>query len=133
MDTEPSPVIVGAAIVRDGRLLSARRTGPPALTGRWELPGGKVELGEEPEAALVREVREELGCGIRIVRGVPGEWPLPAGRVMRVWVAELVDGEPTADAAHDDLRWLTASELESVPWLDADLPLLPALRSYLAD
>jgi 8-oxo-dGTP diphosphatase len=133
MEADRSPLIVGAAIVRDGRLLSARRTGPPDLAGRWELPGGKVEAGEEPEAALVREVREELACVIRIVARVPGQWPLPADRIMRVWLAELVDGEPTADAAHDELRWLTAGELGSVPWLDADLPLLPVLRPYLVD
>jgi 8-oxo-dGTP diphosphatase len=102
------------------------------LAGRWELPGGKVEPMEEPEAALVREVREELGCGIRLAERVPGDWPLPAGRVMHVWIAELVDGEPCPDADHDQVRWLVADELESVPWLDADLPLLPVLRPYLA-
>ena len=132
MDDERTQLIVGAAIVREGTLLSARRVGPPELAGRWELPGGKVEPGEEPEAALVREVREELGCDVRIVERIPGEWPLPAGRIMWVWATELVAGEPSADSAHDEVRWLSAEELESVAWLDADLPLLPVLRPYLA-
>ena len=60
-------VVVGAAIVRDGRVLACRRTSPVEAAGRWELPGGKVEPGETPEAALVREVREELGVGVAII------------------------------------------------------------------
>ena len=58
--------VVGAAIVRDGRVLAARRTAPPEAAGRWELPGGKVESGETPDAALVREVAEELGCTVAV-------------------------------------------------------------------
>ena len=54
-------VVVAAAIVRDGRVLAARRTQPANVAGRWELPGGKVDPGETPEQALVRELREELG------------------------------------------------------------------------
>ncbi|MET9965659.1 NUDIX domain-containing protein, partial [Streptomyces sp. NPDC006356] len=54
-------IVVGAALLAGGRLLAARRSAPEELAGRWELPGGKVEPGEAPEAALVRELREELG------------------------------------------------------------------------
>ncbi len=61
--TEPN-VVVGAAIVRDGRLLAARRTEPPGLAGGWELPGGKVEPGETDREALLREIREELGVDV---------------------------------------------------------------------
>src|SRR3569623_1217036 len=66
----PSPTVVVAAALYDteGRLFAARRSAPPELAGRWELPGGKVEPGETPEHALVRGLREELGV----------EWAFPA-------------------------------------------------------
>ncbi|MFI6930396.1 (deoxy)nucleoside triphosphate pyrophosphohydrolase [Streptomyces sp. NPDC050287] len=128
--TEPI-VVVGAALFDGGRLLAARRSAPPALAGRWELPGGKVEPGETPEAALVRELREELGVTAETVARVPGQWPLKAPYVLQVWTARLLPGsadpEPLQD--HDALRWLTPEELWDVDWLDQDVP---ALRATLA-
>ncbi|MFB9464300.1 (deoxy)nucleoside triphosphate pyrophosphohydrolase [Streptomyces cinereospinus] len=117
-------VVVGAALLDGGRLLAARRSAPPELAGRWELPGGKVEPGETPEAALVRELREELGVEAEAVRRVPGEWPLRAPYVLRVWTARLRAGspEPKALQDHDELRWLTAGTLWSVQWLEQDVP-----------
>jgi len=67
--------VVGAAIIRDGRVLAARRTSPAAAAGRWEFPGGKVEPGETREAALVREVAEELGCRVEVTRWLTEEVP----------------------------------------------------------
>ncbi len=64
--------MVGAAVLRGGRVLAARRTRPEAAAGRWELPGGKVEPDEDPEAALLREVAEELGCSIEVTGWLPG-------------------------------------------------------------
>ncbi|WP_330288003.1 (deoxy)nucleoside triphosphate pyrophosphohydrolase [Streptomyces sp. NBC_00576] len=117
-------VVVGAALLRDGRLLAARRSAPPELAGRWELPGGKVEPGEEPEDALVRELREELGVDAEPVERIPGEWPLKAPYVLWVWTVRLPAGsaEPKALQDHDELRWLTAAEIWDVDWLDQDVP-----------
>ncbi|MEU5635801.1 (deoxy)nucleoside triphosphate pyrophosphohydrolase [Streptomyces rishiriensis] len=124
-------VVVGAALLDDGRLLAARRSAPPELAGRWELPGGKVEPGERPEAALVRELREELGVEAETVEPVPGEWPLRPPYVLRVWTARLRPGsaapEPLQD--HDALRWLSPDEVWDVDWLDQDVP---AVRETLA-
>ncbi|WP_069768166.1 MULTISPECIES: (deoxy)nucleoside triphosphate pyrophosphohydrolase [unclassified Streptomyces] len=124
-------VVVGAALLDDGRLLAARRSAPPELAGRWELPGGKVEPGETPEAALVRELREELGVEAETVEPVPGEWPLRPPYVLRVWTARLRPGsaapEPLQD--HDALRWLAPDEAWDVDWLDQDVP---AVRETLA-
>ncbi|MFE1287530.1 (deoxy)nucleoside triphosphate pyrophosphohydrolase [Streptomyces sp. NPDC058751] len=117
-------VVVAGAVVRDGRLLAARRSAPPDLAGRWELPGGKVETGESPERALVRELREELGVDALAVERIPGEWPLKPGYVLVVWAARLLPGsaEPRPLEDHDELRWLTPEEIWDVDWLDQDVP-----------
>ncbi|MFF7045018.1 (deoxy)nucleoside triphosphate pyrophosphohydrolase [Streptomyces massasporeus] len=124
-------IVVGAALVEDGRLLAARRSAPVELAGRWELPGGKVEPGETAEAALARELREELGVDAEVGGRVPGEWPLRAPYVLHVWTARLRPGsaapEPLQD--HDELRWLGPDEIWNVPWLDQDVP---AVRQALA-
>jgi 8-oxo-dGTP diphosphatase len=119
--TEPI-VVVGAALLSGGRLLAARRSAPPELAGRWELPGGKVEPGETLEGALVRELREELGVEVEPAERVPGEWPLRAGYVLRVWTAHLLSGDPRPLEDHDELRWLTPDEVWDVDWLDQDVP-----------
>ncbi|MEU9110334.1 (deoxy)nucleoside triphosphate pyrophosphohydrolase [Streptomyces sp. NPDC048483] len=115
-------VVVGAAVCDRGRLLAARRSAPPALAGRWELPGGKVEDGETPEQALVRELREELGVEAAALERIPGEWVLRPGYVLQVWTARLLSGEPRPLQDHDELRWLRPSEEQHVDWLDQDRP-----------
>ncbi|WP_185994077.1 (deoxy)nucleoside triphosphate pyrophosphohydrolase [Streptomyces sp. NBC_01525] len=115
-------VVVGGAVLDRGRLLAARRSAPPALAGRWELPGGKVEDGESPEQALVRELREELGVEAEPLEPIAGEWALRPGFVLRVWAAKLVSGEPRPLQDHDELRWLEPDEELSVDWLDQDRP-----------
>lgn len=120
-------LVVGAAVVRDGRVLAARRTAPPETAGRWEFPGGKVEAGETPEAALVRELREELGCTVVVEEWLAGEVPIGERHLLRVAVVRLVEGEPVP-VEHDRVRWLTPDELDAVDWLEPDRPFLPALR-----
>jgi 8-oxo-dGTP diphosphatase len=126
-------VVVGAAIIEDGRLLAARRTEPPALAGGWEFPGGKVEPGESDEQALIRECREELGVEIELGERVGGDWPLRPGVAMRVWLARLRDGRPEPIEDHDALRWLARHELFDVAWLPADLPVVAAIRARLPE
>ena len=155
-DSDPPGVhprlVVGAAVVDSlcspRLLLAARRTAPPALAGRWEFPGGKVEAGETPEQALHRELDEELGVqvvlGAEVVAGAgvgtatgaddPQHgrvWLLAPGFVLRLWLVQMVD--PAAPALpvpredHDVLRWLDADELGWVPWLDADAAAVTAV------
>ena len=130
MDSELPRSVVGAAILRDGRVLAARRTSPLSAAGRWEFPGGKVEPGETPESALAREVTEELGCRIEVVGWLAGRVTIDATHVLAVGLARLVDGEPDP-VEHDLVRWLAADELGEVDWLDSDRPFLAELRDTL--
>jgi len=141
MDTHgktPAPV-VGAAIVDDltrpTTLLSGRRTQPPELAGWWELPGGKVEPGERPQDALLREIREELGVeialGAQVLGPTAGAWPLGNRYVMQVWLARITVGEPRPLEDHDRLRVLTRGELYAVSWLPADLPIIAAVAALM--
>jgi 8-oxo-dGTP diphosphatase len=123
--------VVGAAIVRDGRVLTARRTAPAEAAGRWEFPGGKVEPGESPTTALVREVREELACTIQVTGWLPGEVPIGDRHSLSVALAVLADGDDPDPREHDQVRWLTAAELDDVDWLEPDRPFLSHLRAHL--
>ncbi len=123
-------VVVGAAVVRDGRVLAARRSAPPELAGGWEFPGGKVEPDETDAEALARECREELGVEIA-VGALLTVTPVGERYELRVHLADLLVGEPTALVDHDALRWLSARELDDVTWLPADVAAVEALRRVL--
>ena len=127
-------IVVAAALFRQcpagPALLAAERRHPDALAGRWELPGGKVERDEPETVALQRECHEELGVEVVVRERIGPDLPIGPGRVLRVFLADLRSGEPQPNE-HASLRWLTADELEDVPWLPADRPLLPQLRYLL--
>jgi len=122
--------IVGAAILRGGRVLAAQRAEPAALAGGWEFPGGKVEEGESDETALLRECREELAVDIELGHRLGTDITVNGSAVLRVWTARIINGEPVA-VEHAELRWLSLAELADVAWLPADLPLVDALRHLL--
>ena len=127
--------VVGAAIVRHGCVLAARRSYPAADAGRWEFPGGKVVAGEPAEVALAREISEELSCAVVVGDWLPGSACWRSGEAeleLRVALCRLIDGEPVA-AEHDVLRWLGPEELDDVDWLEPDRPFLPALRELLLE
>ena len=129
--------VVGAAIVDDLRsprsLLAARRSAPEQYAGMWEFPGGKVEPGESCEAALHRELAEELGVEVALGNEISGPlaqgWPLNQAAAMRVWLVQLTAGEPQPLEDHDELRWvrLDSPELAQLSWIPADLPIVSAM------
>jgi 8-oxo-dGTP diphosphatase len=132
-------LVVAAVIVDDNRtpsrVLAARRMAPRALAGGWEFPGGKVEPGEDPVTALHRELAEELRIRVRLGAEFPpvgaDAWPIADGLEMRLWFAEVTAGTPIATDSHDELRWLSAAQLDDVAWLPADLAIVDRLRPRL--
>lgn len=129
-------LVVGAAILRGGKVLAARRTAPAELAGGWEFPGGKVDVGEDPDGAMVREVEEELGCVVEVTGWLGPTVPVTDALALRVATARILAGEPEPtehDRAHDAVRWLGADELDEVSWLDADRPFLPEVAALLTE
>jgi 8-oxo-dGTP diphosphatase len=125
-------VIVAAAIITDGRVLACERSSPPEVAGRWEFPGGKVEPGETDEQALARECAEELGVRVEVGRRIGPDVSLAHGRaVLRVFAVRLLGGDQPEALEHTAMRWLSADELDSVPWLPADKPIVAALPPLL--
>jgi 8-oxo-dGTP diphosphatase len=130
-DTAEPRVVVGAAITVDGRVLAAARAEPPQLAGMWEFPGGKVEPGESEPDALRRECREELGVDVEVAERIGPDLVAAGGRyLVRIYRAELLGGEPVPHE-HSELRWLAADELDDVPWLPGNRPVVDCLPAML--
>ncbi|HXT97187.1 MAG TPA: (deoxy)nucleoside triphosphate pyrophosphohydrolase [Polyangia bacterium] len=123
--------LVVAALVREGtRILMSRRRADQPMPGRWEFPGGKVEPGESPVAALEREVREELGCEVEVGRifevvfHVYEEFDL----YMLVYAVAITRGAPRAVEVAE-IAWVEAARLPELDLLPADFPLARALAA----
>lgn len=128
-------VVAVALIDPQGRVLVAQRPEGKSLAGLWEFPGGKIEPGETPEAALVRELAEELDIIVEpealeaqsfVSHGYP-EFHL----LMLLYMCRAWQGEPHS-LESQPLRWATMAELETLPMPPADIPLLNSLRSFVA-
>lgn len=125
--------VVGAVIVRDGRILAAQRGPDKALPGMWEFPGGKIESGETAEAALKRELEEELLCTTEIGRHVDTTaYEYDFGIVnLSTYYATLVSGEPKL-TEHVEVRWISPADLLSVEWAPADIPAVHRIMQDFA-
>lgn len=123
---------VVAAVVTDGdEILVCRRAAHIGQSGRWEFPGGKVEPGEDPIDALVREVQEELGVGIRVTGHLSTDDTHVGDRIIRLacYRAELEGERPTESTDHDELRWVGTRDLDQFWWAEPDLPAVRILAA----
>ena len=124
--------VVGAAILRAGKCLVTQRGPAMSLPGKWEFPGGKVELGETPEAALRREIAEELGLDVQ-VHELLGTGTATAGNkliTLDVYAASVSSGALVL-REHARAVWASAEELYGFDWAEADVPSLAAVVARL--
>lgn len=118
-------VVAGLILEPSGQLLACRRPMGKHLGGKWEFPGGKIEAGESPEAALIRELEEELGITVESHQPLTpvihdyGRGPI---RLMP-FTCFIIKGNPQAHE-HSELRWCSREDLPGLDWAAADLPIL---------
>ena len=122
--------VVGAVIARDGEILCAQRGLTGSLPGMWEFPGGKIEPGESPRAALEREIAEELECVVSVgeeVTTTTHEYDF--GIVtLTTFYCELLDGTPNL-TEHAQIVWLPPAELDTLDWAPADIPAVALIQA----
>jgi len=124
--------VVSAAIIREHTCLVAQRGPEMSYSGRWELPGGKVEPGESPEDALRREMLEELELDVDVGAMIASRSTQPDERPFTVDVYEVTvcEGAPHLNE-HSEHRWLNADELDELEWAEPHQPLVEAVRARL--
>jgi 8-oxo-dGTP diphosphatase len=121
--------VVAAVIAENGRVLTCRRAQGKASAGKWEFPGGKVHSDETPEAALEREIREELGVDIAVGHLIHRA-STPVGDLLidlACYRAALSSEQPHSSTDHDELRWLLPAELGALDWAAPDIPAVHLL------
>ncbi|EUJ18511.1 NUDIX domain-containing protein [Listeria grandensis FSL F6-0971] len=124
--------VVGAIIQKNNKTLCVQRADSAVNGTDWEFPGGKIEPGETPEQALIREVQEEIGCVITVNQAF--DHTIYAYEFANVhltcFLCELVTGEPTLHV-HQAMKWLDASEMPNLKWSPANLPAVKKLQQKM--
>ena len=120
--------VTAAVIVHEGRIFATQRGYGPYKDG-WEFPDGKIEAGETPEQTIVREIREELNITIAADRYITTiEYDYPDFHLsMDCFYAHIEEGQISL-LEHEAARWITKDQLDEIPWLPADLLLIPYLK-----
>ncbi len=128
----PNQIVVAGALIAGSALLVAQRERPPELAGLWELPGGKVAPGESDAAGLARELHEELGVEVAVGDRLGEDVALNEATTLRAYRVTQTGGALRPND-HRALRWVTADELESLPWVPADRAWLGELAEALCE
>ena len=123
---------VVAAVIRKGDKILATQRGYGEFKDGWEFPGGKIELGEKPEEALKREIKEELKTAISVGEDLGiVEYDYPNFHLnMRCFMCSLVSEDITL-LEHEAMKWLTAETIDTVNWLPADKPMTEKIKEIL--
>ncbi|MBU5594539.1 (deoxy)nucleoside triphosphate pyrophosphohydrolase [Amphibacillus sp. MSJ-3] len=124
--------VVGAIIIKDGKILCAQRGESKSLSYKWEFPGGKIEMNETPVQALMREIDEEMKCDIEVGEEFDHTiYEYDFGIVhLTTYCCTLVKGSPIL-TEHNDIKWLYSHELSSLDWAPADIPAVKKLEQTL--
>ncbi|MHA7686385.1 (deoxy)nucleoside triphosphate pyrophosphohydrolase [Corynebacterium evansiae] len=125
--------VVGAVLVRDGKVLAAQRSESMSLPLMWEFPGGKIEPGETPVEALRRELKEELLCDADVGEHVETtEHDYDFGTVILSTFFCTLNGEDPQITEHAEIRWVSASDLLDLAWAPADIPAVQKIVQKLS-
>lgn len=126
-------IYVVAAVIRQGEKIFVTQRGYGDYKDSWEFPGGKIEPGETPQEALLREIREELDAEIIVGEHlVTVEHDYPDFHLfMQYFWAELVEGSHMKLLEHEAAKWLSVDELDSVDWLPADITVVKAIKGSI--
>lgn len=125
--------VVAAIIIDNGKVFATQR-GYGEFKDGWEFPGRKIEVGETPEDAIVREIKEELDTGIQVMEWLDTvEYDYPKFHLsMDCFICKIKTGNLILKE-HEAAKWLTKENLDSVDWLPADQALIEKIGQYLAD
>lgn len=122
--------VVAAIIVKDNKIFATQR-GYGDFKGKWEFPGGKIEENEEPQDAIIREIKEELNIDI-----IPDdlfetiEYDYPTFHLhMQCFISTIKNGNIVLNE-HIAAKWLSKDELDSVDWIEADITIIEKLKKY---
>ncbi|AMC00007.1 DNA mismatch repair protein MutT [Aerococcus urinaehominis] len=121
--------VVGAIMIRDGKILCAQRGPNKSLAYKWEFPGGKIEAGESPQAALERELREELliDCQVEAEIFDQVSYQYDFGQVNLTTILCYLDDQEPQITEHIQFKWLAPGDLLSLDWPPANMPTIEKL------